>query len=131
LRQHLDALIALQRVWSGFAALTGLSLAVLAIGTTLALHLAGRLGPAQQGVVWLFAGCALLFVCTGAGGFIAVRGLRRRRIGGRFLALALAVVNLVIVPFGTALGIYALWVLLNNDARREFGRPLRGPRTAA
>jgi hypothetical protein len=42
-------------------------------------------------------------------------------------ALVLAVLNLIVVPFGTALGFYTFWVLLNNDARREFGRPPRGP----
>ena len=29
--------------------------------------------------------------------------------------------------FGTALAIYTLWALLNDDARREFGRPPRTP----
>ena len=42
-------------------------------------------------------------------------------------ALILAVPNLIVVPFGTALGIYTFWVLLNDDARREFGRPPRTP----
>jgi len=44
----------------------------------------------------------------------------------RAAALGLAAPNLVIVPFGTALGVYTFWVLLNDDARRGFGRPLRG-----
>jgi len=131
MRQHLDALIVLQRVWSGFGVLTASALAILAVGTTAALQQAGRFGPAQRGVVWLFVGCAVLFGCVGAGGLAAVHGLRRRRVRGRLIALILAVVNLVIVPFGTALGIYTLWVLLNNDARHEFGRPLRGPRAPA
>ena len=34
--------------------------------------------------------------------------------------LGLAVVNLLVLPFGTALGGYALWVLLTNDGRRLF-----------
>ena len=42
------------------------------------------------------------------------------RPGGRVLMLALAVVNLLVLPFGTALGVYALWVLLNNEGRRLF-----------
>ena len=46
--------------------------------------------------------------------------LRRRRPLGRVLSLALAVVNLLVLPFGTALGVYALWVLLTNDGRRLF-----------
>ena len=46
--------------------------------------------------------------------------LRRREALGRILGLALALVNLLVLPFGTALGIYALWVLLTNEGRRLF-----------
>jgi hypothetical protein len=49
--------------------------------------------------------------------------LRRHVPLGRVLALALGVVNLLVLPFGTALGIYALWVLLTNDGRRLFEAP--------
>ena len=83
-------------------------------------------GPAQRGIVWLFAACALILAAIATGGFAASRGLQLRRVSGRFVTLLLALINLIIVPFGTALGIYTFWVLLNNDARREFGRPLRG-----
>jgi hypothetical protein len=46
--------------------------------------------------------------------------LRRHEAFGRMLTLALALVDLLVLPFGTALGIYALWVLLTNDGRRLF-----------
>jgi hypothetical protein len=36
------------------------------------------------------------------------------------LMLALAIGNLLVLPFGTALGAYALWVLLRHDAYRLF-----------
>ena len=55
------------------------------------------------------------------------RALTRRRQAARVAALILAVPNLIVVPFGTALGIYTYWVLLKDDARREFGRPPRTP----
>ena len=32
----------------------------------------------------------------------------------------LAVLNLFVLPFGTALAIYTFWVLLHNDARALF-----------
>ena len=35
-------------------------------------------------------------------------------------AAALALVDLVVLPFGTALGVYALWVLLTNEGRHMF-----------
>ncbi len=34
--------------------------------------------------------------------------------------LGLAVPNLFVLPFGTALGIYALWVLLHEETRETF-----------
>ena len=46
--------------------------------------------------------------------------LRRRRPLGRVLTLALALVNLLVLPFGTALGAYALWILLTDEGRRLF-----------
>lgn len=50
-------------------------------------------------------------------------GIRRYRHWGRPLGLALGVVNLIVLPFGTALGIYALWVLLAPDTRQIFNEP--------
>jgi len=46
--------------------------------------------------------------------------LKRRRPLGRVLSLGLAVVNLLVLPFGTAFGAYALWVLLTDEGRRLF-----------
>jgi hypothetical protein len=46
--------------------------------------------------------------------------LQRHRPSARLLVLALAVGNLVLVPFGTALGGYACWVLLNDEGRKIF-----------
>jgi len=51
--------------------------------------------------------------------WVAIR-LRRRDTVGRAGMLGLAVVNLLVFPFGTALGVYALWVLLANEGRRLF-----------
>ena len=48
------------------------------------------------------------------------RTLRRHRPSARLMALGLAVGNLVLLPFGTALGAYAGWVLLNNEGRHLF-----------
>jgi hypothetical protein len=46
--------------------------------------------------------------------------LGRRQPAGRVLTLGLALVNLLVLPFGTALGAYALWILLTNEGRRLF-----------
>lgn len=46
--------------------------------------------------------------------------LRRHRPLGRVLTLVLSLVNLLVLPFGTAMGAYALWILMTNDARHLF-----------
>ena len=52
--------------------------------------------------------------------------LRRLDAAARHVAIGLAIPNLLVIPFGTALAIYTFWVLLNNDARAAFGWPARG-----
>jgi hypothetical protein len=127
MRLHIDVLGWLHSVWGAFGLLTGLSLGILAVGLEAALLEQGSAGPSDQVVVYMFAIC---------GGGLLVGGLlmlwvggllRRRRAAGRLLAIVFAMPNLLVPPFGTALGVYAFWVLLNDDARREFGRPLRAP----
>jgi hypothetical protein len=48
------------------------------------------------------------------------QALRRHRSPGRTGALILAVMNLFVLPFGTALAIYTFWVLLHDEARTLF-----------
>jgi hypothetical protein len=123
-RPHLDALVVMLRVWGSYGLLAGISLGVLAAGAEAAL-LRSDSPAAAVGAVGVLAGCAAVLIAGGMASWLAARGLQRRRASGRLGALALAVVNLFIVPFGTAIGVYTFWVLLNNDARREFGRPPR------
>ncbi len=126
MRVHTDVLAWLHFIWGVFGLLAGLSLWVLAVGTDAALLDLGSIGGPEHAAVWaLMAGGAIL---VGLGGLMLLvgRSVRRRQGAGRFAALALAVPNLVIVPFGTALGVYTFWVLLNDDARRDFGRPPHG-----
>ena len=70
---------------------------------------------------------ALLFVvfavALALAGWVNVwvgRAIRGHRSQGRLLALGLAVLNLFVLPFGTALAIYAFWVLLHNESRALF-----------
>ncbi len=119
---HIDVLGRLHFVWGVFGALTGVSLAVLAVGTGVALAELGSTGRAERAAVWVFAFGAVVLAGGGAVMMMLGRALRRHRPSSRTLALTLAVPNLVFVPFGTALGAYTFWVLLDDDARRAFGR---------
>jgi hypothetical protein len=124
---HLDLLGRLHLLVGGFGVLTGLSLAILAFGTSAALRDLEMQGPAGPAGVAILALCGGVLIAGGVALIVAGRALDRRSRAGRMAALILAVPNLVVVPFGTALGVYAFWVLLNDEARKEFGRPPRTP----
>ena len=100
--------------------LLGISMLLLAAG-------AAAIGWSADGDAMAAAFTAAAFIVfavalLAAGGVNAWAGaaLQRRLPAGRTATLALAVPNLFVLPFGTALGIYAFWVLLHNDTRRMF-----------
>jgi hypothetical protein len=53
-------------------------------------------------------------------GFAAGWGLLHRESWARILALIAGFLALFHPPFGTALGIYTLWVLLSAESEREY-----------
>ena len=60
-------------------------------------------------------------ILKGVGGFLAGWGLLTRQPWARMAALVLGVVSLFFqIPFGTALGIYTLWVLLPAHSEEEY-----------
>jgi hypothetical protein len=125
MRYHIDVLGRLHGVWGLFGILTGSSLFVLALGCWASLATLAPVSRAGDTAVWILVAAGLTLVLAGAAMMAAGGGVRRHRQSGRVLAIGLSLPNLVLVPFGTALGVYALWVLLNDDARRAFGRPPR------
>ena len=54
-------------------------------------------------------------------GIIAGVGLLKFQPWARILTIVLSALDLLQVPFGTALGIYGLWVLLRPETERLFG----------
>ena len=127
IRTHLEFLSLLHAVWGVFGLLCGASLAILAAGSLTALLDLGSLGAAERAGVWLLAGCGVVLMAAGATSLVVGRLLPGRRTRTRHAALGLAVTNLVIVPFGTALAVYTFWVLMNDDARLEFDGRTRTP----
>lgn len=63
---------------------------------------------------------AVLLLVKAAAGIIAGVGILQRADWSRMLAIVLACISLISFPFGTALGIYSLWVLLSPNADTEF-----------
>ena len=128
--RHVNLLAILWGMWGALSVLVGVSMLLLAGGA-----LASLLEPGSERVAFAAGLTAALFALAGAvavlwGGAHVWAGmlLRRRHPLGRILSLALAIVNLLVLPFGTALGVYALWVLLANEGRKLFEpQPLSVP----
>jgi hypothetical protein len=117
---HLHLLGILQVVWGAIGLLLGVSTLLLAGGAVaIGVTAAGREIPAGVTAA-AFAVCAAALLIFGLVNAWAGAAIRRRQPSGRLAALGLAVPNLFVLPFGTALGIYAMWVLLHDETRRMF-----------
>lgn len=63
---------------------------------------------------------ALMLSALGLPSMIAGIGLIRRAGWARMLIIVISIIDLFSVPFGTALGIFSLWILFKERARLEF-----------
>jgi threonine/homoserine efflux transporter RhtA len=123
-KRHVEFLATLFLAWGAIFALVAIAGFALAGG---AFAIAGSTGPVRFGsemaarltgvtitVVSLIALVwAILHLVVG-------RQLKRLRPSARLMSLGLAIGNLILLPFGTALGAYSLWVLLKDEGRRLF-----------
>lgn len=123
--KHIEILGLLHIIWGGLGMLLGLSVLLLA-GGAVAIAAGSRTAPdvAAAFTAVALTAAAIVLIVGGAASAWAGIGVRRHRPAARITALGLALLNLFLLPFGTALGIYAFWVLLNHDARARF-EPVR------
>ena len=63
---------------------------------------------------------AIVFIVISIPGILAGMGLYKRREWARVLTLILSVVEIFSFPFGTAIGIYSIWVLIQPETITEF-----------
>jgi hypothetical protein len=126
--KHVDLLGIFYIIWGALSVLTGLAMLTLGMGaaaiitTTTARPDRGEEIAAGLAAVVL-ASLAVLVLVWGALHIANGIALRRFRPWARTLGLVFAVLNLFLLPFGTALGIYGLWVLVNDQTRRLFEAP--------
>jgi hypothetical protein len=119
MESHIKLLGVLFIVFGILTALLGLFLfavlggAGLISGDETALFVTGTVGVVLAGVFLVLAIPAI----------VAGVGLQRHREWARIVALVIAALNVLAFPFGTALAVYAFWVLLNAEATNIFSRP--------
>jgi hypothetical protein len=64
-----------------------------------------------------------LLVALAVPGMAAGFGLLARKVWGRYLAIVVAILGLINFPIGTLIGVYTLWVLMQEDATASFAAP--------
>jgi hypothetical protein len=122
-QSHVDLTGALFVVWGGLTILIGAS--TLALGTAAAALIAsgshvarGQLAASFTAVAFIVL--ALLAILWGAVHVGVGIVVRRRRHWSRLAAILLGSIDLLLLPYGTALGLYSLWVLLREDSKKLF-----------
>ncbi|MFQ5695298.1 MAG: zinc-ribbon domain-containing protein [Terriglobia bacterium] len=111
-------------LWIGLSALRLLG-ALCVILVAVFIFSQGRWeGPVNlvSGILWA---CGVFLLLLAGAGLAAGWGLLERAPWARSIALAAAAVSLIDIPFGTALGVYTLWLLLPAEAADDYDRLAR------
>ena len=126
MEKHVDVLGILFIVYGIFNSLIGLMILALYMGMGAVMGIAGGSSGDEEmiviggimGVVGLLTGCLVLVFSLP--GIVAGLGLRRRAGWARIVAIVVGAMSIMSIPFGTALGIYALVVLLDKEVGEAF-----------
>jgi hypothetical protein len=125
MQTHVKVLAVLFIVFSALGVL-------FAVGMGAMFGIAGMAGaaadPEDAAIVLPVLGIAgslltIFFLAISLPGLVAGFALLSYRPWARILGIVLCAINLINFPFGTVLGAYGLWVLLNKDTERLFSTP--------
>ena len=124
MKRHVEFLSTLYLAWGAIFALVAIAGFALAGG---AFAIAQSTGPVRFGsemaarltgvTITIISLIALVWAALH---LVVGRQLKKFRPSARLMALGLALGNVILFPFGSALGAYALWTLLKDEGRRLF-----------
>ena len=120
---HVDLLGMLFIGWGLLTTLVGVSTLALGVGAVALITSANRSEGGQFAAgltAAVFTTLAIIAIVWGAAHVAVGVPLRRRRPWSRMAALMLGSIDLLLLPYGTALGLYGLWVLLHEDGKKLF-----------
>ncbi len=118
---HVDFVGVLFIVWGVLTALIGVSTLALGVGAAALISSSARGGGVAAGLTAAaFTVLAALANTWGLAHVAVGIPLRKHRHWSRNAALILGAIDLLLLPYGTALGCYALWALLSEQGKRLF-----------
>jgi len=120
MEQHVTFVGALHIGYNAFGILAAMAVFVLIVGG----GLIGGLISEQEIVIPItfFLGTAIAFwlVVVSVPGIIGGIGLLKYKSWARYLVLVLAILDLLNIPIGTAIGVYSIWVLAQDETAKMF-----------
>ncbi len=129
MEKHITLVGILNIVYSSLAILGALILFALAIGFKYLFGLIARFSDNGMHeipfevldiapMILAFIGSLILIVSII--GIISAIGVMKKKEWGRIIVLVISFFNLIHIPLGTILGVYSIWVLLNDETIRLF-----------
>ena len=127
MKRHVTFLSTLYLLWGAIFTVVAISGFALAVG---AQAIADSAGPVRFGsemaarlTAYTIGVIATIALIWGGLHLWVGTAIKKYRPSARMMAIGLAVGNMVLFPFGTGLGGYACWVLLNEEGRLLFEAP--------
>lgn len=119
---HVKTVGILWIVWGAFGLITGLIIAMILMGAGFIANIES--GDTEAlGILTIIAACfAGFFLILSLPDIIVGIGIMKHKEWGRILGFVLAALNLLSIPFGTALGIYTIYVLLSPESQAIFSK---------
>ena len=126
MKPHVDFVGVLFIVWGLLTVVIGVSTLALGVGAVALIASHSRVSGGEQVAAGLtaaaFTALAFIAIIWGTAHVVVGVPLRRHTPWSRLMALMLGSVDLLLLPYGTALGVYALYVLLNEKGKVLFVR---------
>jgi hypothetical protein len=122
---HVKVLGALQIAFGAFGLLGALLLVFVFGGAAGIVGASGNPDASIAVPIIGLTGIALVvfLLLTSLPSVIVGIGLLRHSPWARIAGIVLSIVSLIMIPFGTMVGVYGLWVLFSKDTERLFMAP--------
>jgi hypothetical protein len=127
MRKHIQLLGILNIIWGCFSLMAALIIMLIFGGAVGIIGMVSRHEPDATiaiPIVSLIGGILFfLLLIASLPAIVTGIGLLRMASWSRIVAIILSALHLFSVPFGTALGVYGLWVLLSRETVSCFESP--------
>lgn len=126
MRDHVKILGVLNIVWSSIGILAGIIVLLVFGGLAGVMGMTGASGNDSSALmvapvmVLIGIGIVILVSVLSLPTLIGGIGLLKFKPWSRTLMIVVSIFHLLSLPFGTALGVYGLWVLFHEDTTRLF-----------